>query len=97
MKNLKRILSLVLAVLTVLGTATVAFAANVTFTDVSGHWAWTNGQIPYLVEKGVINGYKESNGTNTFRPEVAVTRAESSRCLMKRSVSQKKQLLTSAT
>lgn len=76
MKNLKRILSLVLAVLTVLGTATVAFAANVTFTDVSGHWAWTNGQIPYLVEKGVINGYKESNGTNTFRPEVAVTRAE---------------------
>jgi hypothetical protein len=76
MKKIKRILSLVLAVLTVLSTATVAFAASVTFTDVSGHWAWTNGQIPYLVEKGVINGYKENNGTSTFRPEVAVTRAE---------------------
>ncbi len=76
MKKIKRILSLVLAVLMMLSAATVASAANVTFTDVSGHWAWTNGQIPYLVEKGVINGYKESNGTSTFRPDVAVTRAE---------------------
>ena len=62
--------------LMMLSAATVASAASVTFTDVSGHWAWTNGQISYLVEKGVINGYKENNGTSTFRPDVAVTRAE---------------------
>ncbi len=76
MKKFKRLLSLIFAVLMVLGTVSTAFAANVTFTDVSGHWAWTSGQIPYLVEKGVLNGYKESNGTYTFKPDVPVTRAE---------------------
>ncbi len=76
MKKTKRILSLIFAVIMVLGTMSTVFAANVTFTDVSSHWAWTRGYIPYLVEKGVINGYTESNGTSTFRPEVPVTRAE---------------------
>ncbi len=76
MKKTKRILSLIFAVIMVLSAMSTVFAANVTFTDVSSHWAWTRGYIPYLVEKGVINGYTESNGTSTFRPEVPVTRAE---------------------
>ncbi|MBQ3708564.1 MAG: S-layer homology domain-containing protein [Clostridia bacterium] len=76
MKLIKRTLSLLLVVTMLLGTALSASAANVTFTDVAGHWAWTNGQIPYLVSKGVLNGYAQSNGTYIFKPDGAVTRAE---------------------
>ena len=50
MKKLKRILSAVLAVMMTLSCAAFIGAANISFTDVSGHWAWTNGQIPYLVD-----------------------------------------------
>lgn len=79
MKTFKRILSGVLAAAMTIGAASMISvnAANVTFTDVaSDHWAWTNGSIPYLVEKGVINGYKQDNGTYIFNPSNAVTRAE---------------------
>lgn len=76
MKKFNRILSAMLAVMMALSCAVFAGAANVTFTDVSGHWAWTNGQIPYLVEKGVLNGYQNSNGTYYFKPDGEVTRAE---------------------
>lgn len=76
MKLSKRILSAFLAMIMVLSVVTVVSAANVTFTDVSGHWAWTGGQIQYLVDKGVLNGYKQSNGTYTFNPDGEVTRAE---------------------
>lgn len=77
MKKLKRILSAVLAVMMTLSCAAFIGAANISFTDVSGHWAWTNGQIPYLVDKGVLNGYKNaSNGTYSFKPDGEVTRAE---------------------
>jgi hypothetical protein len=76
MKHFKRILSLLLAVMMTLSMAAVVGAANVSFTDVSGHWAWTGGQIPYLVSKNVLNGYKQSDGTYTFQPDGQVTRAE---------------------
>lgn len=76
MKLSKRILSAFLALLTVCSLAVAAGAANVTFTDVSGHWAWTGGQISYLVDKGVLNGYEQSNGTYKFIPDGEVTRAE---------------------
>ena len=76
MKLIKRTLSLLLAALMLFGTALTASAASVTFTDVAGHWAWTNGQIPYLVSKGVLNGYAQPNGTYVFKPDGAVTRAE---------------------
>lgn len=76
MKKFRRILSALLAVVMVLGTVTAVGAANVSFTDVSGHWAWTGGQIPYLVEKGVLNGYKQPNGTYMFKPDGEITRAE---------------------
>lgn len=76
MKLIKRTLSLLLILAMLLGTAVSVSASNVTFTDVAGHWAWTNGQIPYLVSKGVLNGYAQSNGTYIFKPDGAVTRAE---------------------
>ena len=76
MKLSRRILSAFLAILMVCSVITVVSAANVTFTDVSGHWAWTGGQIQYLVDKGVLNGYKQSNGTYKFVPDGQVTRAE---------------------
>lgn len=78
MHTFKRILSGVLAAAMTIGAAsTISIgAANVSFTDVSGHWAWTNGQIPYLVEKGVLNGYEQSNGTYIFKPDGQVKRSE---------------------
>ena len=76
MKLSRRILSAFLAVLMVCSVVTAVSAAGVTFTDVSGHWAWNNGSIPYLVDKGVLNGYKQSNGTYKFMPDGQVTRAE---------------------
>ena len=76
MKLSRRILSAFLAVLMVCSVVTAVGAAGVTFTDVSGHWAWNNGSIPYLVDKGVLNGYKQSNGTYKFMPDGQVTRAE---------------------
>jgi len=76
MNKFRRILSALLAVIMIAGAVTAVGAANVTFTDVSGHWAWTGGQIPYLVEKGVLNGYQQSNGTYMFKPDGQITRAE---------------------
>lgn len=79
MKKFRRILSAVLTVAMIAAVAsfTGIGAANIAFTDVSGHWAWTGGQIPYLVEKEVLNGYKdESTGTYSFKPDGEVTRAE---------------------
>ncbi|MBO5257122.1 MAG: S-layer homology domain-containing protein [Clostridia bacterium] len=74
MKLSKRILSAFLAILMVCSIAATVSAANVTFTDVSGHWA--ANQIQYLVDKGVLNGYKQPNGTYKFNPNGEVTRAE---------------------
>lgn len=76
MKKIKRILSAVLAAAMISGSAAFVSAAEVAFTDVSNHWAWQRGYIPYLVEKDVLNGYKQSNGTYMFKPDDAVTRAE---------------------
>lgn len=76
MKKIKRIVSGVLAAVMVAASASFASAAKVTFTDVNSHWAWQRGYISYLVEKNVINGYKQNDGTYMFKPEDTVTRAE---------------------
>ncbi|MBQ7921877.1 MAG: S-layer homology domain-containing protein [Clostridia bacterium] len=75
MKKWKSFVSALLAGIMILSAASGIFAAPA-FTDVSDHWAWTRGYIPYLVEKNVLNGYKLSNGTSVFKPEDKVTRAE---------------------
>jgi len=78
MNKFKRILSgLLAAVMTVSAASTLSIgAANVTFTDVSNHWAWKDGYIPYLVEKDVLNGYQQPNGTYMFKPNGEVKRSE---------------------
>jgi len=76
MKPIKRILSGLLAAIMVTASASFVSAADAAFTDVSGHWAWDRGYIPYLVQKDVLNGYKENDGTYTFKPDKTVTRAE---------------------
>ena len=74
MRKWKSAVSAFLAGIMILSMAVTAFAANVTFTDTSSHWA--KDQIQYLASKDVLNGYKQSNGTYTFQPEGTVTRAE---------------------
>ncbi|MBE6597941.1 MAG: S-layer homology domain-containing protein [Ruminococcaceae bacterium] len=74
MKNIKRILSGVLAAAMISASASFISAAPVTFTDVDQHWA--KSYITYLVEKDVLNGYKQDDGTYMFKPEDTVTRAE---------------------
>lgn len=81
MKKIKRIVSGVLAAVMVAASASFVAADQVTFTDRflpdgSLHWAWEKGYISYLVEKNVINGYKQDDGTYMFKPEDKVTRAE---------------------
>ena len=73
MRKWKSAVSAFLAGIMILSMAVTAFAANVTFTDTSSHWA--KDQIQYLVSKDVLNGYKQSNGTYTFQPDGTVTRA----------------------
>lgn len=75
MKKWRSFISALLAGIMILSAATGIFAAPA-FTDVSNHWAWTRGYIPYLVEKNVLNGYKLASGTSVFKPEDKVTRAE---------------------
>ena len=74
MKTWKSILSAALAGIMILSTVVGVGAANVSFTDISSHWA--KPQINYLVSKDVLNGYKQNNGTYIFKPDGTVTRAE---------------------
>jgi len=74
MKKWKSILSAALAGIMILSTVVSVGAANVSFTDISSHWA--KSQINYLVGKNVLNGYKQNNGTYIFKPDGTVTRAE---------------------
>ncbi len=74
MKTIKRVLSGVLAAAMLAASASFVSSAQVTFTDVDGHWA--ENYITYLVEKDVLNGYKQNDGTYMFKPEDTVTRAE---------------------
>ncbi len=70
MKNLKKVLSLLMAIVLVVGTITVV-SADKSFSDLNtSHWAYAN--IQTLVNDGTINGYQDG----TFRPEAKVTRAE---------------------
>jgi len=74
MKKWKSIVSAFLAGIMILSSVVTVGAANVSFTDISSHWA--KPQINYLVSKDVLNGYKQANGTYTFKPDGTVTRAE---------------------
>ncbi len=74
MKPIKRILSGALAAVMISASASFISSAQVTFTDVNSHWA--KNYISYLVDKDVLNGYKQDDGSYMFKPEDTVTRAE---------------------
>lgn len=70
MKNFKKVLSLILALVFAIGTVGIV-NADMTFSDLSAsHWGYS--YIQTLVGDGTINGYQDG----TFRPEANVTRAE---------------------
>ena len=69
-------MSAALASVMLVSAAPFVSAATLSFTDTTDHWAWKNGQIPYLVEKEVLNGYKQSDGTYIFKPNGEVKRSE---------------------
>ncbi|MBR6808224.1 MAG: S-layer homology domain-containing protein [Clostridia bacterium] len=69
----KRILSMLLALMMLLGTFTAGMtvsAENTTYSDVTEDM-WSYGDIVYVSEKGLMNG----TGGSTFSPAVDVTRS----------------------
>lgn len=69
MKNIKRFVSMLLAVAMLCSICIVA-SATAKFPDIEGHWG--QKYIEYWTDMGVINGYPDG----TFRPDQKVTRAE---------------------
>ena len=70
-KTVSRLVSALLLTAALLGTACLAAsAADVTFSDVKGHWG--ESYIYSGVQKGYINGYTDG----TFKPNQYITRAE---------------------
>ncbi len=82
MKTSKRILSsLLLIVFTIVSFATVSVSAT-TFADVKAG-SDVEEAVTVLSGLGVINGYEESDGSFTFKPENNVTRAEFTAMLLR--------------
>lgn len=68
----RKLLSVLLALSLLLGLAApAALAAEPTYPDVEGHWAWKQGYIQDATARGLFNGY----GDGTFRPNAQVTQA----------------------
>lgn len=76
MNAFKKISALVISLAMIMSCAfsTVSFAA-VTFNDVTEENQYATA-IFELVEKGVINGYNNEDGTSSFKPDGEITRAE---------------------
>lgn len=68
--KMKRLCSVVLAMLLILSLCTNAFAVSVGFSDVTGHWC--EETILSLAETGVICGYPD----DTIRPDNKIARGE---------------------
>lgn len=73
---MKKVLSIVLTIAMVISLMpSVVFAAEkATYTDIKG--LKCEAAVEQLTELGIVNGYEESDGTYTFRPENPVNRAE---------------------
>lgn len=76
---MKKVLSIVLTIAMVISLMpSVVFAAEkATYTDIKG--LKCEAAVEQLTELGIVNGYEESDGTYTFRPDNPVTRAEMSK------------------
>lgn len=67
---MKKVLSMVLALVLALSTASIALAAD--FPDVNSNYSWAQEAINSLSESGVITGYDDG----TFKPGNSITRQE---------------------
>ncbi len=82
MKSVKRVVALMLTVLmvaTTLFTVNV-FADEIVFPDVAEDYTYRSA-IYSLVQKGVVNGIQEDDGTLVFKPEKTISRAEFAKML----------------
>lgn len=78
MKSLKKLTSMLVALMMVVSMfSTVAFAQNVTFSDVAEDHPFYQA-IYNLVNRGVLNGYEDG----TFKPDNTITRAEFAKVIM---------------
>ncbi len=77
MKTMKRIVATFVAVLMIATTLLTVnvFADAVTFPDVADDYVYKNA-IYSLVQKGIINGIQQEDGTFIFKPDATITRAE---------------------
>lgn len=53
---------------------TVSFAATTNFTDLNGHWAATI--VQEANSRGIVNGYRQDDGTYLYKPDNLMTREE---------------------
>lgn len=54
-------------------------ASKAKFNSLADHGRtspWARDAVAWAVDRGVVNGYSESNGTKTLRPQAQVTRAQ---------------------
>ena len=73
---MKRIISILLAVVMLASLFTITGFAASKYSDVDGHWG--QSYVEYYSEQGVVNGYPDG----TFRPDDKITRAEAAQVLM---------------
>jgi len=82
MKIFTRLTAITISLAMILASMfTVAYADTIKFTDVSEGYQYSDA-IYSLVSKGIINGYIESDGTSTFKPDNTITRAEFAKLLV---------------
>lgn len=70
MKQVRRLISVVLCMMMIISTLSMPVAAGEGMTDVVGHWAQET--VTKWLETGLINGY----GDGVFKPDISITRAE---------------------
>ena len=97
MKTFRKVTSLALALALVLTSAfaMVSFAAE-TFNDVPSNHQYARA-INALVDEGVLEGYKNDDGSFSFKPENTVTRAEFATIIARASTDTVPELTTAAT
>ena len=82
MRKVKNFLSIALAVMLVLGSICIPFSASAEtkFNDVADDYTYYKA-IYDLVNKGIIDGYLNEDGSKSFKPEATITRAEFAKLL----------------
>lgn len=73
---MKRIISLLLVIVSLVSVLSIGASAASKYADVKGHWG--QSYVDYYTEQGVVNGYPDG----TFRPDDKITRAEAAQVLL---------------